>query len=75
MAAIEPDEVRPGIVIHFSPEALRAAGGCRVKVEPGKETNNDHYSLVVKVDVDQGECLATPIFSAKNGIRDKLLLE
>ncbi|MGE4482729.1 hypothetical protein [Acidocella sp.] len=73
MVAVTASEVEPGLVVHLSPELLKSAGGCKIQVEPGKETQDDHYFLIVAVYEDE-TALATPLFSTKHGIRDRVLL-
>lgn len=74
MSALRADEIVPGLVVHCDPEILRVTGGCYVKVEPGAETRDDHYFLIVEVDAEKQKCLATPLFSEKKDIRDRILL-
>ena len=74
MSIVDPKEIRAGIVIHCAPEALRQHGGCQIRVDPGRETRDDHYFLVLEVYEGDQTCLATPLFSEKNDTRDRILL-
>lgn len=74
MILVSAEEVVPGLVVHLYPEKLIEIGGCQVKVVPGSEVQDAHYFLVVDVYPDDDLCLATPLFSEKNGIRDRVLL-
>lgn len=75
MVAVSVAEVAPGLVVHLQPEELVRIGGCLVKCPPGTEVRDKHFFLIVDVDATRGACVAFPLYSQKQGIRDHLLLD
>lgn len=65
---VEAAEVRPGLVVHLDPAALRQGGGCVTNAErTGNEdraVQGEHEFLVLMVDDVDKVALAVPLFSA-----------
>jgi hypothetical protein len=74
MVAVSIEEISAGMIVHLSPEILKALGGCEVKCPKGTEVQSDHYFLITEIAADN-KLLATPLYSENGGIRDRVLLK
>lgn len=74
MAPVQPYEVRPGLVIYLEPRLL-VGQGCLTSARPGAEVSGGHFFLTVRMDPAHDRCLACPLYSRKEGIRDRILLD
>lgn len=75
MGSIEPNEIKPGLVAHLQPDELIKIGGSFVKCPPGTEVKEKHFFLIVQVDAERSECIAFPLYSQQQGIRDRIALD
>ncbi len=75
MTAVSVGEVEPGLVIHLQPEEVVRLGGSLVKCPLGTEVKDKHFFLIVHVDDVKAECMAFPLYSQKQDIRDRIPLE
>jgi len=75
MTAVSVKEVSAGIVVHLNPEILKGLEGCLVKCSNGTEVKESHYFLVVSIDSENANCTAFPLYSRKQDIRDRIILE
>lgn len=64
---ISPDEVRPGLVAHLSPQVLRELGGATTNAEltgdDDRAVADEHEFLILCVDEANEVALAVPLFS------------
>jgi hypothetical protein len=66
MSALEPSEIRPGLVARIDTDALRAAGGSETNAQAtaaqDRAVRGVHDFLVLAVDASRGVCTAVPLF-------------
>jgi hypothetical protein len=72
LAAVQSDEVRPGLLVHLDTAILRERSGSMTNAEPTRAVVGPHYFLVLEVDRIGGSCLAVPLFSKRGDGRIKL---